>query len=74
MFLLSPRNVCVSINTNFVLRYKVFEMAKLRDIAESAILSLVEPNLYAFTLIWATPENWAESVADLASSCSENRA
>ncbi len=31
MFLLSPRNICVSLATNFVARYKVSEVAKLGD-------------------------------------------
>ncbi len=32
MFLLSPKNICLSLTTNFVARYKVSEVVQLGDI------------------------------------------
>ncbi len=41
MFLLYPRNICVSLATNFVARYKVSEVAKLGDTEGTSVCILV---------------------------------
>ncbi len=38
MFLLSPSNICVSLATNFIARYKVSEVAKLGDTEGTSVV------------------------------------